>query len=62
MSISKSGVPIEDAQKIAENIESWVLAKDSKFITSVEIRDKVIEALSKSFPSEASCYSFYKKG
>lgn len=61
-SIAKSGVPMNDAQRIAGEIEQWARGRvQNSGITSFEIRDKVIEMLSGEFPTEAENYKSYKK-
>lgn len=62
-SITKSGVPVADAEKISRLIENW--AKDAikvSAIDSIKLRDKVIEFLKKDFPAEADSYQAYKTG
>jgi pyrimidine operon attenuation protein/uracil phosphoribosyltransferase len=62
-SITKSGVPLADAKRVAESIEVW--ARDAvkvSAIDSIKLRDKVIESLKEDYPAEADSYQVYKKG
>ncbi len=62
-SITKSGVPLADAERIAGSIEAW--AKEAvkiSAIDSIKLRDKVIESMKKNYPTEADSYQAYKKG
>lgn len=61
-SMVRTGVPMQEAQRIASEIENWAKASaQNAEITSVEIRDKVIDMLSAEFPTEAENYKSYKK-
>jgi hypothetical protein len=61
-SIGKTGVPLKEATAIAEKINAWVLLPANKgSVTSVQLRDKVIEYISGNFPAEADSYKVYKK-
>lgn len=61
-SITKTGIEVDDAQKIADEVCAWI--KDNatnKEMDSRSIRDKVIEVLSKEHPAEADSFKAYKK-
>jgi hypothetical protein len=60
-SIGKSGVEVYASTEIARRIEAW--AKDpvnNGKVTSTQIRDKVIEFLTPSYPAQADSYAAYK--
>jgi len=61
-SITKAGVPIKDAIEVARDIEGWVkVSSKNSIISSIELRDKIVEKLSENFPSQAESYRIYKK-
>ncbi len=61
-SLGKAGVPVDSAEEIAGQIETWAQDHLNKGrVTSTQIRDKVIELLSPLFPAEAESYKIYKK-
>ena len=62
-SIGKAGVPEREAEQVAGAVQSWVLTNaESGVVSSTAVRDKVIEEMKKSYPSEADTYQAYKKG
>lgn len=61
VAIGKTGVPLKEAEKIAENIKKWLISKKKDVITSSQIRDKIIELLKRKFPAEADSFQAYKK-
>lgn len=62
-SMGRAGVPIEDAQKFADEIYKWALqASTDGIITSTSLREKVIDLIKKDYPTEAENYKTYKKG
>jgi 2-phosphoglycerate kinase len=61
-SMSKAGVPIDKAQKIAGDIKNWARKNAVNYVvTSVELRDKVIESIKVEFPAQADSYQAFKK-
>ena len=62
-SVTKAGVEVVDAQRIALEIKNWVSQNSiDGHVNSDELRDKVIEMLKNDFPLEADSYSIFKKG
>ncbi|OGM20237.1 hypothetical protein A2955_01870 [Candidatus Woesebacteria bacterium RIFCSPLOWO2_01_FULL_37_19] len=62
-SMTKAGVEVVDAQRIALEIKNWVSQNSiDGHVNSDELRDKVIEMLKNDFPLEADSYSIFKKG
>jgi len=62
-SITKSGVPLTDAERIAKSVEAWAIkAVKVNAVDSIKLRDKVIELMKNDFPAEADSYQAYKKG
>jgi transcriptional regulator NrdR family protein len=62
-SILKSGVPMANAEGLSKKVETWVLENTKKGeIKSSQLRDKIIEVMSKDFPGEADTYKTYVKG
>lgn len=64
LSIGKAFIPIKEAEKIASEIENWAKknVKKERIISSIDIRDKVIELLKRENPVAADSYTVYKKG
>jgi 2-phosphoglycerate kinase len=62
-SINKSGVPIDDAERYAKEVQEWSSsnAKDG-VISSVAIRDRVMEVIKNDYPAESDSYQAFKKG
>jgi hypothetical protein len=61
-SVSKTGVPLEDAKEIAQSIETWATENAVEgSIESTKLRDKVAELLRPDYPAEANSYLAYKK-
>jgi len=61
-SITKAGVPIKEAMEVARDIENWVrVSAQNGNISSIELRDKIVEKLIENFPAEAESYRIYKK-
>jgi 2-phosphoglycerate kinase len=61
VAIGKTGIPLKDAETIAEKIKKWLIKKKKSVITSNQIRDKIIELLKNKFPAEADSFQAYKK-
>ncbi len=62
-SITKSGVSVQDAERLAETIKSWIFDNSQDgVISSTAVRDKVYEVLASQFPVEADEYQAFKKG
>ena len=61
-SFNKAGLPNEDSERLAMQVESWAKENNEEgVVSSVDIRDKVIEVLSNDFPAEADTYQAFKK-
>jgi len=56
-----AGLTSEQAQALAENVEKYVAALPGEKVTSQQIRDKVVEELTKIDEYIASLYVFYEK-
>lgn len=62
LSIGKSMIPMKKATQIASRVEKWAKKKAKKgVITSIELRDKIIEILKEEDPIAAESYKSYKK-
>lgn len=61
-SILKTGVPMSEAEVLSTNLQNWIKSNSkNNQISSTEIRDKIIEFLSKDFSVEADNYQVYVK-
>ena len=60
--IGKAGIAVQEAEQIAGSVQSWAqqAAQDGN-IESTQIRDKVIEVLTKDYPVESRSFEIYKK-
>ncbi len=62
-SINKAGVPLSEAEGIANKVAEWAEQNATDgVISSTQLRDKVIESLKTDYPAEADSYQAYKKG
>lgn len=61
-SLGRVGIPNGQAEEISARIHDWAVASsiDGK-ITSIMLRDKVIEELMTEFPAQAENYKSYRK-
>ena len=62
-SMTRAGIPIEEAEKFAQSIREWGPKNlmDHQ-VTSIQLRDKVIEMIKTDYPAEADSFQAYKKG
>lgn len=56
-----SGLTPEQAKTLAERIGQWALSLNSEQITSLQIRDKLLEELPKINQSAAELYKWYEQ-
>lgn len=62
-SISKTGLPIDQAENITVLLEAWLRNHaHNGIVNSVDIRDKIIELLTSQDPVARESYRDYKKG
>ncbi len=59
--VTVAGLTHEQGQKLAAEITNWAQTNSNSFITSFQIRDKVIEELRKLNPNAANLYAWYEK-
>ena len=61
-SITKTGIPMDDAENLASKIEGWVRENASIMaIDSITLRDRVFEEIKQIDPAAADTYQAYKK-
>ena len=56
-----AGLTHEQGQRLAAEITNWAQTNSNSSITSLQIRDKVIEELQKLNPNAADLYTWYEK-
>jgi transcriptional regulator NrdR family protein len=61
-SVMKAGLPLEKSQSLVTEIENWAKSSSKdKIISSIDIRDKIIEVMKRIEPMTASVYEAYRK-
>ncbi|MCL4354193.1 ATP cone domain-containing protein [Patescibacteria group bacterium] len=59
--VTAAGLTHEEGQQLAVKITDWARIYSNPAITSLQIRDKVIEELQKLNPNAADLYTWYEK-
>ena len=59
--VKAAGLEEEQAKALAENVNKWVIDLKKESISSLEIRDKVLEELEKVNKSVADLFRWYQK-
>ena len=59
--VQATGLTPEQAKSIAEKIASWVESTNEPTLTSIKIRDKVIQELEKINTNAADLYKWYEQ-
>jgi len=59
--VTAAGLTQEQGRQLAAEITNWTQAHPTSPITSLQIRDKVIEELQKLNPNATSLYTWYEK-
>ena len=59
--VTASGVDPEQAKKLSDTIATWAKEKNVETLTSLEIRDKVLEELQKINTNAAELYKWYEQ-
>lgn len=59
--VTSAGLNAEQAQLLSTNITLWIQNTPEDTVSSLEIRDKVLELLSQMNEDAANLYSWYQK-
>lgn len=59
--VTAAGLTHEEGQQLAAKITDWARTYANSAITSLQIRDKVIEELQKLNPNAASLFTWYER-
>lgn len=59
--LEAAGMDTDEAVTIAKFVEDWVISRSDKKISSLLIRDKVLERLLEVNPTVANLYAWYQK-
>ncbi len=61
LSLIRAGTPPDQAERIVDDIETWLSSQSTEIVSSSEIRQRIIDVLKKINPQAARGYKIHRQ-